>query len=664
VDHTSGTPDGGTDRVRHLGHARVDTDRYPRTGDPEVVLGAGKTAAQVVEILAALADAHPDRAVLATRLSPVALDAVGAQLPGARLDPIASAATVGPVPPPRGTVCVVTAGTSDLPVAAEAALTAEVFGAAVRLIGDVGVAGLHRLLEVRDELAAADCLVVVAGMEGALPSVVGGLVGLPLVAVPTSVGYGASFGGLAALLAMLNSCAPGVTVVNIDNGFGAGVFAARVARAIGTDGPGAGGADRRSAAGTQTPGRVGWLDTTAGVSGDMLLGALVDAGVPLEVVQRAVDAVAPGPVRLRAETVQRAGLRALRVHVDTEEGSPGEPHRTWAVIRGLLDAADIDAGVREHARATFARLAEAEAAVHGVDPDEIVFHEVGGLDAIADVVGVCAGLRHLGLDTLVGSPVTVGGGTVDTAHGRLPVPVPAVTALLYGIPSSGGPVDAELATPTGVALVVSAVDRWGRQPAMAVGAVGVGAGGRDHAGHPNVVRLLVGQPSATTHPAPAATTVAAAPPQPQQDGARPLLIQTNVDDLDPRLWPGVLQRLLESGASDAWLTPILMKKGRPAHTLSALVRPELRPRVEEVVFAETTAIGLRVQEVDKVALSRSEMVVRVGDRPIRVKVASQDGRVLNLQPEYEDVVTVAKAAGRTAKAVLAEAAALARSVSP
>ena len=222
--------DGRTD---DLGYARLDVDRARRTGDPEVVYGAGKTPQQVVGILGRLHDRHPDRAVLATRLSPEAQDAVRHGLPDAVVDEVAGAAVLGPMPEARGLVTVVAAGTSDAPVTAEAMLTARVHGAAVHAIGDVGVAGLHRLLDVREELEAADCLIVIAGMEGALPSVVGGLTGVPVVAVPTSVGYGASFGGLAALLAMLNSCAPGVTVVNIDNGYGAAVHAARVARNAG-----------------------------------------------------------------------------------------------------------------------------------------------------------------------------------------------------------------------------------------------------------------------------------------------------------------------------------------------------------------------------------------------------------------------------------------------
>jgi pyridinium-3,5-biscarboxylic acid mononucleotide synthase len=217
-------------RIEDLGFARVDVDRASRTGDAEVVFGEGKTSDQVVAILRTLHAKHPDRAVLATRLDDESMARVAASLPDAELHPVARAVTLGPMPTARGTVAVVSAGTSDAPVAAEAALTVRVHGAEVDVIEDVGVAGVHRLMAVRDRLDRADCLVVVAGMEGALPSVVGGLVGVPLVAVPTSVGYGASFGGIAALLAMLNSCAPGVTVVNIDNGYGAGVFAARVAR--------------------------------------------------------------------------------------------------------------------------------------------------------------------------------------------------------------------------------------------------------------------------------------------------------------------------------------------------------------------------------------------------------------------------------------------------
>jgi NCAIR mutase (PurE)-related protein len=216
-----------------LGFARLDHHRGIRTGDPEVVYAAGKTPDQLVALLTALQEAPGDRPAIATRMTDAATDAVRSAFPDATIDPVARCVALGPLPDPVGDVVIVSAGTSDEPVAAEAAFVGRAFGAGVRRVRDVGVAGLHRLLAERASIAEADCVVVVAGMEGALPSVVGGLVGCPIVAVPTSVGYGASFQGLAALLAMLNSCAPGVTVVNIDNGFGAGVFASRVVRRIG-----------------------------------------------------------------------------------------------------------------------------------------------------------------------------------------------------------------------------------------------------------------------------------------------------------------------------------------------------------------------------------------------------------------------------------------------
>ncbi|SFN26085.1 hypothetical protein SAMN05216207_101196 [Pseudonocardia ammonioxydans] len=218
-------------------YAHLDHDRLGRTGDPEVVFGLGKTPAQVAELLGRLHAAHPERAVFATRLDDAALDAVAGAHPAAELHRTARAAVLGPLPAPHGSVLVVTGGTADGPVAGEAALTVRVHGAHARVIADVGVAGVHRVLGIRDELAGADCVIVVAGMEGALASVVGGLTGVPTVAVPTSIGYGAAFEGLAALLGMLTSCAPGTVVVNIDNGYGAGVHAARVARRTGRDDP-------------------------------------------------------------------------------------------------------------------------------------------------------------------------------------------------------------------------------------------------------------------------------------------------------------------------------------------------------------------------------------------------------------------------------------------
>jgi pyridinium-3,5-bisthiocarboxylic acid mononucleotide nickel chelatase len=372
-----------------------------------------------------------------------------------------------------------------------------------------------------------------------------------------------------------------------------------------------------------------WVDASSGASGDMLLGALVGAGVPLAVLQAAVDAVAPEPIALRVEEVRRGGLAATRVHVDAAES---HHHRAWRDIRPMLAGAPL---------AVFERLAAAEAAVHGTTPDEVHFHEVGALDAIADVVGVCAGFEHLGASSVTVSPVAVGSGTVETAHGTLPVPPPAVAELLRGVPTFAGPVPMELCTPTGAALLTTLATGWGPQPAMVVATIGVGAGGRDPHGHANVLRLLTG------------TAAGGA-------AGGPLLLECNVDDLDPRVWPAVIAALLEAGASDAWLTPILMKKGRPAHTLSALVDAARADDVRAAIFRQTSTIGLREQPLTKHALEREMVSVEVDGRQVAVKLARHRDVVVNAQPEYDDVVRAATHLGRPVADVLAEASAIAR----
>jgi pyridinium-3,5-bisthiocarboxylic acid mononucleotide nickel chelatase len=377
---------------------------------------------------------------------------------------------------------------------------------------------------------------------------------------------------------------------------------------------------------------IGWFDCASGVSGDMLLGALVDAGAPVSVMQAAVDAASPEPVRLHTEVVSRSGLRATRVHVTAPTSNTP---RSWVDVRALLDHARLEPEVRGLAIAAFARLAEAEATVHGTSAEEIHFHEVGALDAIADVVGTAAGLAALGLDTVYASPVAVGSGTVQTQHGLLPVPAPAVAELLRDVPTYGGGAGVELATPTGAALLTAAVAAFGDQPPMRVQRQAVGAGGRDLADRPNVVRLLVGEPAGA-----ASTTV---------------VLEANVDDLDPRLWPSVLARLLEAGASDAWLVPILMKKGRPGHLLSVLAESDVADRLRTIMFTETSTIGVRETPVVKRALSREEHVVHVDGEQVRVKTATLDGVVVNAQPEYEDVAAVAAATGRPVKQVMAAA---------
>jgi len=377
---------------------------------------------------------------------------------------------------------------------------------------------------------------------------------------------------------------------------------------------------------------IGWIDCAAGASGDMLLGALVDAGVPVEALQAAVDAVAPERVRLRVSTVERHGIGAVKLDVDADDSTT---RRTWADVRALVTAAALADPVRDLALDAFARLARAEAAVHRVDAEDVHFHEVGALDAIADVVGFAAGLHALGLERLTAGPVTVGsGGTARSGHGVIPVPAPAVLGILAeaGAPVRGGPAPYEMCTPTGASLLAAAVSRWGPLPQLVPVRTGVGAGGRDPAELPNVVRLVLGRPVG------APTTV--------------VVLATNVDDLDPRLWPDVLDRLLAAGASDAWLTPILMKKGRPAHTLHALCPHETVDAVRAEIFRRTSTLGVRSVEVGKTALDRDAGWVTVGGERIATKRALLDGVVVNVSVEYEDVRRAADALGLPVKEVL------------
>jgi uncharacterized protein (TIGR00299 family) protein len=389
---------------------------------------------------------------------------------------------------------------------------------------------------------------------------------------------------------------------------------------------------------------IGWIDASSGASGDMLLGALIDAGADEAAMSAAIASVAPEHIALSTERVQRGGIGALRAHVEV---AVSDTPRGLSGVLSLISAADLDPEVSRHASAVFSRLGEVEAEVHGVSPDQVHFHEVGALDAIADIVGVCAGMVSLGLGPLYCSAVAVGSGTVETQHGRLSVPPPAVAALLTGAPTYAGPVATELCTPTGAALLSHWVTAWGPQPLMTVEGIGTGAGARDFDAHPNVVRLFVGSRAEEPYPR--------GDGQPSEPSDSALVLETNVDDLDPRLWPAVLSRLLEAGASDAWLTPILMKKGRPAHTLSVLVPPGRESDVLAVIFSETSAIGLRRTQVGKVALDREVTTVTVGGRPIRVKVARRAGVVVNVQPEYDDVASASAALGRPLKVVLAEA---------
>lgn len=396
-----------------------------------------------------------------------------------------------------------------------------------------------------------------------------------------------------------------------------------------------------------------WFDCASGISGDMTLGALVDLGVPLSVLQDAVDAVIPGRVRLSSRRVVRADIAAAQVLVDAPDETE---HRRWGTVSALLENADLPTGVRDRALRTFAALAAAEGAVHGVDPTEVHFHEVGALDAIADVVGAAAGFEHLVVTAASSSTVALGGGTVRAAHGRLPVPGPAVVALLAGRPTAGGPLERELTTPTGAAILATTVEAWGPQPPMRVRTQGFGAGSADPPGHPNVLRLVVGDSVSAPADEPTPLPDRAA----SHGGGRgpAVVVEATVDDLDPRVWPDLVGALLDAGAHDAWLTPALGKKGRPVQVVSVLTDDRRLAAVRALLFAQTSTIGIRETAVTKTALPRRTAAVSVAGQEIRVKIASDGGRVVNVSAEWDDVAAAAAATGLPAKRLLAEAVAL------
>jgi len=379
--------------------------------------------------------------------------------------------------------------------------------------------------------------------------------------------------------------------------------------------------------------KIGWIDGIAGASGDMLLGALVDAGVALDRLQTAIDPLGLGVV-LRSEPVLRGGLGATKVHVDAPES---------AAVRHLADIVEllgrVDHGPRERAVATFERLARAEAAVHRVPLEEVHFHEVGAIDSIADIVGVCVGLTELDLDSLRCSTLSLGSGVTRSAHGPIPVPAPAVLAVLDGIgPVAAGPAPYEATTPTGAALLAEWVDSWGAMPTLTIESVGVGAGTRDTEVLANVCRLVIGGGVGRA-------------------GVDDVMVQidANVDDMDPRIWPEAIASVMSAGAVDAWVTPIVMKKGRPAHTLSALCSQAAADPVSAAIFGATTTIGVRRHTVDREVLVRQQSTVEVDGQVIRVKAAMRNGEVVNRSAEWDDVVAAAAELGRSAHDVLTAA---------
>jgi uncharacterized protein (TIGR00299 family) protein len=366
----------------------------------------------------------------------------------------------------------------------------------------------------------------------------------------------------------------------------------------------------------------------------MLLGALIDAGSPLEEIIRSLTALDVPGWELDVKETSRAGIRATRVTVDV---SDTQTRRDYSTVKDLLNAAALSPGVTRRALETFAVLAKAEAKVHGVDPDDVHFHEIGAVDALIDIVGCCAAFEAMAPVSIVASPLPMGSGTVATDHGVLPVPAPAVLEILREVPIYGDG-SSELVTPTGAALLVANSDSFGPIPPMNLDAVGYGAGERDSREVANVTRVLIGEaatggPGAPTH----------------------IVVEANVDDMAPELIPHALEQLLTSGADDAWVTPIVMKKGRPAFTISALCSEANQDRVLDTLFRETTTFGARLQPVGKIALTREWVEVDVAGMPVRVKLARRGGEVVGAAPEHDDALKVARATGVPLKDVYAAA---------
>lgn len=371
-----------------------------------------------------------------------------------------------------------------------------------------------------------------------------------------------------------------------------------------------------------------WVHPFAGISGDMALGALLDAGADLTAVREIVGRLAIGGWSIEPQRVDRAGISATYAGVSTDDDAH---HRPWRVIDDLLAAAGLPGRVELRARASFARLAEVEGALHGVDPSEVHFHEVGSLDAIVDIVGVAAALESLGVDRLTSGPVAVGHGTVRAAHGTLPNPAPAVPRLLAGAPIRGLDAPFELTTPTGAAVLAGMADGFGPAPSMTLTASGYGAGRRDTPGAPNVTQVLLGTTTSDTVD-------------------HLVVLEANVDDATGEVLAHTIDVLMTAGARDAWLTPIVMKKGRPAHTISVLTDAAIAPQLRTILADETGTIGVRASGVERWAAERHLEHVDIDGHTIAVKVTAHRAKA-----EFADAVTAAAALGRPVRDVIADA---------
>ncbi len=366
-----------------------------------------------------------------------------------------------------------------------------------------------------------------------------------------------------------------------------------------------------------------YLDCFSGISGDMTLGALVDLGLDPQWLETALRGLPLDGFALERQTIMTDGIRATRIVVHADEG---HHHRTWSTIRALIEASPYSATVRRNSLAVFARIAEAEAVIHDVPLEQVHFHEVGGIDAIVDVVGSCLGFEKLGIDAIGAAPLPQGHGLVRCAHGMLPVPAPATLAILKGIPVYGVDVEAELVTPTGAALAAGLAGFFGPLPAMTVEAVGYGAGTRQIPGRPNLLRILLGRP-ADRHAACVEESVT--------------VIETAIDDMNPELFGHLMERLFADGALDVCWIPVQMKKNRPGTLVQVVCRPEQRETMIGRIFSETTSLGVRHDTVRRRALARRTEKRDTPLGPVQVKRIVAPAGLVRFAPEYEDCRRIA-----------------------
>ncbi len=374
-----------------------------------------------------------------------------------------------------------------------------------------------------------------------------------------------------------------------------------------------------------------YFDCFSGISGDMTVGALIDAGVPFSAVRDAMASLDMDGYELTVEKINKKGIMATQFRVHLDPGAK-QPHRHLRHVVEIIDRGKLPEAVKAAAKETFRILAEAEAAVHGTTIEKVHFHEVGAIDSIVDIVAAHICLDYLGIEAVISSPLHVGSGTVKCAHGIMPVPAPATARLLLGKPTYGGDVQGELVTPTGAALVVSRVSSFGGAPQMNVEHIGYGSGTRDISDRPNVLRVLIGEQACTDtgHCG---------------EGEIITVMEANLDDMTGELFPPLVEALLDAGARDAFLTPILGKKGRPAHLVTALCDEEQADAVAEALFLNSTTLGLRMRTESRRVLERKWVKVDTAWGAVSVKLGMRGEVVNSAAPEYEECRVRAEAAG-------------------